>query len=351
MSYLWALGAAICTLLLFMTLHLYIKWKSPTHLCSLISVLLSTIIYVYGMVSMNSTMTVLSIPFLFGGVCSLYIQERDRIFWSIFVTPSLVGFAIIVMEYVTGFSTNFLAYLSLMLFSILISIHYKKVLNQYLFFTFAVTFLGISCILGLLVIVYPFQLFFLLHTAFLICTIVCMFFFYFDRIIAKMILAQYGSLLDPLTGLYNRRFFVNEVTSKNNGTSAVIFSDIDDFKKLNETQGHEKGDEILITVAKIFKEVIGQQGCVARYGGEEIVVFLPNGEAIVSQLAEQIRQRVSDETVATLSIGYSTYGTSEIKNNIIDYSDQAMYMAKTTGKNKVVGYGSDRIETLMEGSS
>nr|WP_285890529.1 GGDEF domain-containing protein [Halalkalibacter oceani] len=166
-----------------------------------------------------------------------------------------------------------------------------------------------------------------------------------------MILAQYGSLLDPLTGLYNRRFFVNEVTSKNNGTSAVIFSDIDDFKKLNETQGHEKGDEILITVAKIFKEVIGQQGCVARYGGEEIVVFLPNGEAIVSQLAEQIRQRVSDETVATLSIGYSTYGTSEIKNNIIDYSDQAMYMAKTTGKNKVVGYGSDRIETLMEGSS
>lgn len=167
---------------------------------------------------------------------------------------------------------------------------------------------------------------------------------------------------DGLTKLYNYRYFNNAVEEYGrnvSGTSvySLILLDLDHFKQVNDTYGHEAGNEILCLFADHLTEFIGEKGLVARYGGEEFVIFLPyvdvakaydTAESIRSMIEKNsfpvkrhilIHDNVEDVSI-TASIGVATYPNHcESPNELVRHADRAMYLgAKQRGRNKVAVY-------------
>ncbi|MFC4777262.1 GGDEF domain-containing protein [Paenibacillus sp. GCM10023252] len=159
----------------------------------------------------------------------------------------------------------------------------------------------------------------------------------FDWVIERLVSTHQSSITDGLTGLYNRRHFsvkADQLMSRGKGM-AVIFCDIDNFKKLNDTHGHHKADGVLKQVSEIIKEESTGIGAAGRYGGEELLACIATDRVKPDRVAESIRKRVEDETMVTISVGVSTSKDSSDVQEMIKQADQAMYMSKTTGKNKV----------------
>ncbi|PUA39207.1 GGDEF domain-containing protein [Paenibacillus elgii] len=169
---------------------------------------------------------------------------------------------------------------------------------------------------------------------------IVLFLFIFERVIEIMQAIYNSSITDGLTKLYNRKYFYNRVTQyvQQRAPVSVIFSDIDNFKKLNDTKGHHMGDQVLKQVAQIVKEETEDSGICGRYGGEEMVVLVTDPEVDAAGLSERIRSRVETETIVTVSMGYSMLKKGVNAEELIKQADEAMYKAKTTGKNKVVGF-------------
>lgn len=153
---------------------------------------------------------------------------------------------------------------------------------------------------------------------------------------------------DPLTGVFNRRAFDAHVPRELSKGDAVLFLDIDHFKHLNDRFGHAAGDRVLAKVAKAVQSVLPEGASFARQGGEEFIVFLPQGAGDAILHAERIRKTVADlrfsnpdsEITVTLSIGVAT--ATLHANRLSDMSeeaDQALYMAKAGGRNGVCGAG------------
>ncbi len=163
------------------------------------------------------------------------------------------------------------------------------------------------------------------------------FFILFERIVEQMQSIYRSSITDGLTNLYNRRFFMKNVHRYvDQGLKvSVIFCDIDNFKKLNDTQGHGKADQVLQQVSAILEEEVSGVGLTGRYGGEELVAAIVDKRAKVNQIAENVRSRVEHETIVTISIGYSSLRKNITADELVSQADQAMYRSKTTGKNKV----------------
>ncbi|MGM1046949.1 MAG: GGDEF domain-containing protein [Bacillota bacterium] len=170
------------------------------------------------------------------------------------------------------------------------------------------------------------------------------FFILFQRIIELMQSIYRSSITDGLTGLYNRRYFMKHLNHYvSNGTKiSAIFCDIDNFKMLNDTQGHAHADEVLQQVATIMEEELDGIGITGRYGGEELVAIVARKGSKVSQVAENIRFRISEETIVTVSVGYSTLRKGVTADNLMKQADQAMYHSKSNGKNRVTDYRSIR---------
>lgn len=158
-----------------------------------------------------------------------------------------------------------------------------------------------------------------------------------------------AAILDELTRLYNRRYMLQkleeEISKANQSKSKLSFilSDIDNFKKFNDTYGHQVGDEVLRVVAKVFKEASRADFDIPfRYGGEEIGLILPNTDSEKAfEVAERIRNLVSSKrfegvpTIITISIGLSTYPDHGLDpETLIKEADEALYYSKKTGKNK-----------------
>ena len=162
----------------------------------------------------------------------------------------------------------------------------------------------------------------------------------FERVVELMQAIYNSSITDGLTRLYNRKFFYNRVTQhvQRHLPVYILFSDIDNFKKLNDTQGHQMGDNVLKQVAQIMKDEAEECGIAGRYGGEEMVIMVSDPSVKMDAFAEQIRSRIEKETIVTASIGYSKYKNGLSAEELIKQADEAMYRAKTTGKNKVVKY-------------
>ncbi|AGA60038.1 diguanylate cyclase (GGDEF) domain-containing protein (plasmid) [Thermobacillus composti KWC4] len=161
----------------------------------------------------------------------------------------------------------------------------------------------------------------------------------------------YSSISDALTGLFNRKEFmkyVNRCVEKQH-SSYIIFIDVDNFKELNDTQGHDKGDQVLKKVASILQEEVEGIGVAGRYGGEEMVALIIEPSVDMDELTENIRARIYEETVfqsiegkeyrVSASIGFCKYQEGWNPAEFIKKADQAMYVAKKTGKNRVVEYG------------
>ena len=151
---------------------------------------------------------------------------------------------------------------------------------------------------------------------------------------------------DSLTGLWHHGYFQYLLTEEIKKASSekqnftILMIDLDDFKKFNDTYGHQAGDAILRNISDVFREVSRKIDTVARYGGEEFTVILPNtkkAEALV--LAERLRKYVEESQLSkniTISVGVATFPEDgEQKEYLISKADRALYEAKRTGKNKV----------------
>lgn len=163
----------------------------------------------------------------------------------------------------------------------------------------------------------------------------------FDRVVELMHAIYSTSITDGLTRLYNRKYFDRRVAQyvQRGYPVAVMFSDIDNFKKLNDTKGHHVGDEVLKQVADILRQESEDCGIAGRYGGEEMVVLVTDPSVNINEFAERVRSRVESETMVTVSLGCCKSRRGITAEELIRRADEAMYKAKTTGKNKVVGYG------------
>jgi len=143
---------------------------------------------------------------------------------------------------------------------------------------------------------------------------------------------------DPLTKILNRRGVLRVLPT--DGT--VLYLDIDHFKKINDTYGHEKGDEVLKDFVKILKETFRKNDIIGRWGGEEFVVILPKLHfEMATWLAERLRKKVEKFDFGNLKVTVSI-GVSEFKNKkefeeALERADKALYDAKNSGRNQVKG--------------
>jgi diguanylate cyclase (GGDEF)-like protein len=154
---------------------------------------------------------------------------------------------------------------------------------------------------------------------------------------------EYLVRTDYLTKLYSRKY-LDEMLQKHldNGTKgSFILIDIDNFKAINDRFGHEVGDKIILQVADIIRENIRSNDIAARWGGEELAIFLPNTSITASiQIAERLVERVAQNTnpKVTISCGISYWDENmpDQTTNIFFRADKALYRAKAKGKNQVV---------------
>lgn len=163
-----------------------------------------------------------------------------------------------------------------------------------------------------------------------------------------------SSRYDSLTDLLNRGAFDEALdqeisrASRHNNDFSLIFFDLDNFKRVNDTHGHQAGDDILKNCAATIKSLKRTEDIAARYGGEELVLLLPDSDKTQAQrFAERIRRRIEEMEVIrdnlpikiTLSGGVASYPIDATTGtDLIKYADEAMYRAKSFGKNNIVLY-------------
>ena len=170
-----------------------------------------------------------------------------------------------------------------------------------------------------------------------------------DELLEAYALLERLVTVDPLTGLENRRSLVEfgevqlRLAQRYHSFFSIMLLDLDHFKKINDTYGHLIGDEILKNIAKILKESIRNVDHLGRFGGEEFVIILPNTSlenAVI--VAERIRgvianfkHNIEDHIIQiTVSIGIASYSRQDNDiNQIIERADQALYKAKSSGRN------------------
>jgi diguanylate cyclase (GGDEF)-like protein len=166
-----------------------------------------------------------------------------------------------------------------------------------------------------------------------------------------MDLLQKQAVTDQLTGLPNRREFL-EVMDEDLGSNenlSVLMLDIDHFKVVNDTYGHDAGDEVLSVLAKVGTAVTNKVGLFARWGGEEFVVALPHTNLDQAQaIAEQLRLTIANQDFKhewhtgqpiafTVSVGVATRAAGETDTAaILKRADEALYKAKDGGRNRVM---------------
>ncbi|WP_168204270.1 DUF484 family protein [Aliikangiella coralliicola] len=167
------------------------------------------------------------------------------------------------------------------------------------------------------------------------------------------------SLVDLLTRAKNRRYFFQALakeiarSSRSQSPISCLFLDIDHFKRINDSRGHLVGDRALREIAKHIQPLLRQSDILARFGGEEFTVLLPNTALEQAlEIAERIRKKVADIEIlddsgkifrVTTSIGASSWkpdkqmpsNPASIQNYLINQADKAVYQAKQTGRNQV----------------
>ncbi len=166
------------------------------------------------------------------------------------------------------------------------------------------------------------------------------------------------STFDMLTNVHNRRAFDQDIlkevnrANRNHAPLSCLFIDLDYFKSINDTHGHQTGDRVLKTIGLLLKNILRKTDLIARYGGEEFAILLPGcAEAQAQQVAENLRKQVASEIFRSLegtpfristSIGFSTFYPEQHQNpsdlkeeseRLVRISDEALYQAKHEGRN------------------
>lgn len=145
---------------------------------------------------------------------------------------------------------------------------------------------------------------------------------------------------DPLTGVANRRAFVNLVegmAADERGEFSLLMVDVDNFKRLNDENGHVYGDAVLVAVAEALAGNIRADDRVARYGGDEFVVVMPAASApVAAVVAERLRVVAQAELPVTLTIGCATRQPREDAESVLRRADALLLDAKRAGKNAIL---------------
>jgi len=151
---------------------------------------------------------------------------------------------------------------------------------------------------------------------------------------------------DPLTKLLNRRSiqpFFREVQSSHE-KFCLVLSDIDDFKKVNDTYGHRCGDQVLIHVADLCREALGPEDVVCRWGGEEFLFILGGDQEKCAMLTEKLCSTIANTHYnfekasirITMTFGVQEHVPTQLMDETIKQADDKLYEGKRTGKNRVV---------------
>jgi diguanylate cyclase (GGDEF)-like protein len=164
---------------------------------------------------------------------------------------------------------------------------------------------------------------------------------------------RHQSTVDPLTGLYNRRFFDESLkrelarAQRSGSACSVVMMDLDHFKRVNDTYGHDGGDLVLQAASRAIQQRVRASDVVCRYGGEELVLMLPDcGAEEAAKCAEAIRLSLSAIVIQhagqlisgiTASFGVAQWpGHGDGEYNLLQAADRALYAAKKSGRNKVM---------------
>jgi diguanylate cyclase (GGDEF)-like protein len=155
---------------------------------------------------------------------------------------------------------------------------------------------------------------------------------------------------DPLTSLVNRRtllFLLDKEQSRfkrNNKPFSIIIADIDSFKRVNDTYGHNFGDYVIASIADLFRKSVRAQDCIARWGGEEYLILMPETDCTGAVIiAEKLRNTIesfvfqnNDISIhVTMTFGVSSYDNIMDTDLLINKADSALYSGKEKGKNCV----------------
>jgi len=153
---------------------------------------------------------------------------------------------------------------------------------------------------------------------------------------------EYAHVRDELTGLYNRRGFNNKVNYIKESEGTLLLADIDYFKRINDTYGHNIGDLVLKEVAHLIEKSVRHSDVTVRWGGEEFLIFLAQTDMDNAYIiAEKIRKSIEamqlenmDDVKVTISIGISIVDENIALYDAIKYADNAMYLSKKMGRNR-----------------
>lgn len=166
---------------------------------------------------------------------------------------------------------------------------------------------------------------------------------------------------DPMTGLFNRRAIQRKFRDRQLDPTqvgqplATLLLDIDHFKLINDTHGHDVGDLVIIEVGNRLREVVGASGLVSRYGGEEFLVVFPHCErALVEECAANLRLAirssplvtptgVSVSLTASMGLAWSPLQAEDVIEEYVKVADEALYEAKESGRDRVVSRVLERV--------
>ena len=176
---------------------------------------------------------------------------------------------------------------------------------------------------------------------------------YTERLRDNVQMSIEAAITDALTGLHNRRYMEShlgkllEQAGARGKQLALLVLDIDYFKSINDSWGHDAGDDVLREFAVRIRKSIRGIDLACRYGGEEFVVVMPETDmAVATMVAERLRRRIASEPFpiqqgarsieVTISIGIAALGRGEDAAAVVKRADQALYRAKRDGRNRVV---------------
>lgn len=164
---------------------------------------------------------------------------------------------------------------------------------------------------------------------------------------------------DPLTSLFNRRYFEEEVKQLANRSGppfSILMLDVDKFKNVNDTYGHKVGDQVLIEMAGVCEKALRDNDIVARYGGEEFVIYLHDTDEEKSKaVAERVRETIAASRISigegqtisvTVSIGVATSRMSLSIDELVKMADTALYKAKNNGRNRTEVFEKEDMKNL-----
>lgn len=179
----------------------------------------------------------------------------------------------------------------------------------------------------------------------------------------RVTLLEQESITDPLTGIYNRRYLDRRLDEEFERARryrmplSILLIDIDHFKQVNDSYGHQTGDLVLNYLGRLLLDAMRSSDIVARYGGEEFLIIAPNTNGHTAQgLAERLREHIANhkmvlsntprqrqEIAVTASIGVADiYAHIESAEEMLRVADLALYQAKQDGRNRVASPHSDK---------